>query len=144
MRVSADSAIGSGDESETLASVNVIAATLAEVSEQIIGSLRSPGFLDHLCRLTAEALACDQSHTLLFRPADDVFEVIAGSGESAEEREAGRIVRVPRVHMAVLLERLEHDEVALVGSVPPDYTATAAPSWHAAGASAWRSDTAGS
>ena len=45
-----------------------VTAALARVGQEMISSLDTPVILERLCRLTAEVLECDYSHTLLWQP----------------------------------------------------------------------------
>ncbi|MDG2308758.1 MAG: PAS domain S-box protein [Candidatus Binatia bacterium] len=105
-------------EQEARAEGATVAAALAEVGQELISSLNSPDFLDRLCALTAQHLSCESSHSLLLRPEDDVFELIAGTYATNEDREASMGLRVPRHLMDVLTERLRDTEVATVGTIP--------------------------
>ncbi len=97
-----------------------ISKALARVGRELIGTLDTPGFLDRLCQVTTEVLGCDASHTLLWHADEDVFRPIAGHGAAPDEQEAARVMKVPRAMMSVLLARLEHDDVAQVGTIPPE------------------------
>jgi len=72
------------------------AGTLAEVGRGMISSLSTPVLLERLCRLTAEALECDFSHTWLWQASDDAYVPVAGYGFSAEQWESLRLLRIPR------------------------------------------------
>jgi PAS domain S-box-containing protein len=97
-----------------------VSQALARVGRELITALDTPRLLDRLCHVTAEVLQCDTSHTLLWQPEEDVFRPIAGYGATSEEQEAARLIKVPRGLMSELLSRLERDEVAQVGTTPPD------------------------
>ena len=97
-----------------------ISAALVRVGQELMVSLDTPGFLDRLCRVAAEVLGCEASHTLLWQVEEDTFKPIAGYGATAEEQEAARIMKVPRALMSDLLSRLESDDVAQVGTIPAD------------------------
>ncbi len=105
-------------EQEARAEGAAIAATLAQVGQELISSLNSSNFLDQLCALSAEHLQCDSSHTLLRRATDGVFELIAGTYDSADEREASIGLTVPDELMAGLVERLRDTEVSAVHTLP--------------------------
>jgi signal transduction histidine kinase/FixJ family two-component response regulator len=97
-----------------------VSAALARVSRELIGYLDTPVLLERLCALTAELLECDSSYTLLADPKEDVFVPLAGHGATAEELEVARVVKVPRVFMSLLLERLRDDDVAEVHTIPTE------------------------
>jgi PAS domain S-box-containing protein len=97
-----------------------ISGALARVGHVLIAALDTSDLLTRLCQVTAEVLGCDSSQTLLFRPNEDAFTPIAGYGATPEEQEAAKGMKVPRSMMSVLLARLESDDVAEVGTIPPD------------------------
>jgi signal transduction histidine kinase len=66
--------------------------------------------------VSAEVLACDISHTLLWQPDEDVFAPVASYGATPEEKEIARVVKVPRGMMASLLGRLESDDATQASS----------------------------
>lgn len=101
----------------------VIASTLAQVGRQLISSLNSADFLDKLCALSAEHLDCESGHTLLLRPEENAFELIAGTYPTVDERNATLGLKVPAEMMAVLLERLRDSEVASASTVPEPFLA---------------------
>ena len=108
-------------EEEARAADATIAATLADVAQELISSLNSPGFLDRLCALSAQHLQSESSHTLLLRAEDRAFELIAGTYASSEEREETLGLRVPAEMMEVLVDRLADADVSTVGTVPESF-----------------------
>lgn len=88
-----------------------VSAALARVGQELIQSLDWPVLLERLGRLTVEALACDCSHTLLWEPAAHAYAMTAGYGDSAEQWESMRVLKVPRSAISGLIARLERDEV---------------------------------
>jgi signal transduction histidine kinase/putative methionine-R-sulfoxide reductase with GAF domain len=96
-----------------------VSAALARVGQELMASLDVPGFLDQLGRVTAEVLECESSHTLLYRPDEDVYAPVAGFGATPEERQVAQLVKVPRAMMSELLARLEQEDVALGDTIPP-------------------------
>lgn len=101
----------------------VVASTLAQVGQQLISSLNSANFLDRLCALSAEHLDCESGHTLLLRPEENAFELIAGTYPTVDERDAALGLKVPTEMMSVLVERLRNREVTSVGTVPEPFLA---------------------
>jgi PAS domain S-box-containing protein len=91
-----------------------VSAALARVGRELIPSLDTPVLLDQLCRLTKEVLACDFSHTFLRDPDEDLFAVVAGHGDTPEQLETLRALRVPGSMVAALLTRLEQDGLTQV------------------------------
>jgi PAS domain S-box-containing protein len=95
-----------------------VSAALARVGGELIASLDTPDLLDRLCRVTADVLGCDASHTLFWHPEENVFRPIAGYGATPEEEQVAQVIRVPRAAIADLLARLEQDDVTQVGVIP--------------------------
>jgi PAS domain S-box-containing protein len=89
-----------------------IAASLAQVGRALIAALDTPAILDRLCQLTAEVLGCDFSHTWLWQAHEDGYVPVNGWGDSAEQWEALRVLKLPRsVMRACGLGRLEEGEL---------------------------------
>jgi signal transduction histidine kinase len=104
-----------------------ISAALAQAGQELIAALDTPTtLLDRLCRVTADVLACDSSHTLLWEPNGESFKPIAGYDATSEQYAKAQVVNVPGAMMSVLRSRLQHDEVAELGTIPTD--ALSAPS----------------
>lgn len=68
---------------------------LARAGAELIATLDLPETLERLCRLTTELLDCDSSHTILWHAQDDSYTAAATCGESAEDDEAIRHMRLP-------------------------------------------------
>lgn len=98
----------------------LVLSALARIGHEMIAQLNSPTLLNRLCELTAEALGCELSHTLLWRPDENTYAPMAGYGATPEEDELVRVLRVPPGMMGILFERLNRDDVAEVSTVPPD------------------------
>jgi signal transduction histidine kinase len=88
-----------------------IAAALARVGQELISSERTPALLERLCRVTAEVLGCDYSHTWICDPRELVYTVAAAYGESPEDLEALRVLKVSRTFFAPLVQQLERDGI---------------------------------
>ncbi len=102
-----------------------VSTALARAAHELIRALDRPDLLERLCELTADALGCDSSSTLLWRADEDVYVPVAQYGATAEEQEIARVMKVPRAVMTVLLSRLEEDDVAQVGTVPESVLSSA-------------------
>ncbi|MDX2170885.1 MAG: PAS domain-containing sensor histidine kinase [Deltaproteobacteria bacterium] len=87
-------------------------AALARVGRELIASLDTPVLLQRLCELTTEVFGCEASHTFL--PTADGFAVVAGTGDTPEQYEAQRALRLPTALIAPIVERLERDGVLQV------------------------------
>jgi len=85
----------------------------------MIASLNTPEILERLCRLTAEVLGCDCSHTILWRPEDNTYVVAAGYGDTPEQWETMQVLEVP-AEMVVSLET----RLTLEGMVEVEVTAS--------------------
>lgn len=88
-----------------------ISMGLARVGHELIASLDTRAILDRLCQLTAQLLDCDCSHTVLASPDDDEFIPVAGYGDSAEDWESMRVLKIPRAAMESVLARFERNEI---------------------------------
>jgi PAS domain S-box-containing protein len=95
-----------------------VSAALARVGKELMTALGTPDFLDRLCAVTAQVLRCHASHTLMWRPNEDVYVPVAGYGMSPEQEAIARLIKVPRQLMAELLARLEDADVGHVGTIP--------------------------
>lgn len=95
-----------------------VAGALARVQGELLAHLDQPDFLDRLCRVTADVLHCESASTLLRRADQNVFVVIAGAGYSTAEVEVARLLEIPIEQMTSLLDKLAHDDVAAIPSVP--------------------------
>lgn len=69
---------------------------LVRAGQELITTLDLPDTLRRLGRLTAELLDCDTSHTILWQKEDESYTAAASYGESAEDAEAIRHMRLPR------------------------------------------------
>lgn len=81
---------------QALATEAQIGGALALVGRELIASLNSADLLDRLCRLTTEVIGCDFSHTWLWQPEEEVTVAVAGYGDSPEQWDALRLLRLPR------------------------------------------------
>jgi PAS domain S-box-containing protein len=84
-------------------------AALARVGRELIGSHDAATLLRRLCQLTAEVFACDVSHTLLFE-GNEAF-VAAGHGDTVEQSESLRALRVPRSMLDPVVGVLDREGV---------------------------------
>lgn len=103
-----------------------VAAVLARIGQELIASLDTPVLLERLCQLTAEALGCDCSHTVLFDPEQDAYVPLCSYGDTPEQWESSRLVKIPRASLSGLIAQLESYEVvqmAFAGMSPDDLVA---------------------
>lgn len=92
---------------ERLKEEGAISATLARVGQELISSLDTPDIVAHLCQLMVQSLGCDSSHTLLWRPEEGAYVMVAGYGNTPEQWETLRMLHIPRQAIADLLPHLE-------------------------------------
>jgi PAS domain S-box-containing protein len=88
-----------------------IAGALARVGQELISSLSSPALLDRLCQLTTEALGCDHSYTWLWHASDEAFVPVASYGDSPEQWDMMRLVKLGRSALATQLDGMERNGV---------------------------------
>jgi signal transduction histidine kinase len=91
-----------------------VSGALVRAGNELISALDAPTQLDRLCQLTAEHLGCDLSHTWLHESSDDAYVARAGFGQTLEEHEEMRVLRLVHPALAPLLERLQADEVVVL------------------------------
>lgn len=91
-----------------------IATALARVGRALISSLDAPVLLQRLCQITAEILGANNSHTLLWRPEEGMFVPVSGFGDTPEQSEYTRLLKIPRVWIAGVIAQLEWDDVVEV------------------------------
>ncbi len=87
-----------------------VSTALAGVGRDLMQLLDRPLLLDRMCALTAYALGCDASHTLMLDAGKDRFTVIAGYGDTAEESEALRVLAIPVSMMRDFMSRFDDQE----------------------------------
>jgi len=88
-----------------------VSAALARAGRELIVALDRPALLEQMCRLTAQLLDCDVSHTLFWDPSERVYAVAAGYGDIPEHWEAIRVLKIPHAVVAKLIRRLEQDDL---------------------------------
>lgn len=103
-------------EARALAAVT---SALTRVSRTLIEHLNEPGLMDALCRVTAEELGIDVSHTLMCDASSKRFRSVASHGATPEETVFAAMVEIPEERMAGLLARLALDDVSDVTSPEP-------------------------
>src|SRR5262245_33766874 len=91
-----------------------MAASLARVGGERVTLLNTPMLLSRLCQLAAEEVQCDACHACLWQPQDAVYLPIAGWGNTPEQWEAVRRLKLPGECMTNLVARLVAEEVVLV------------------------------
>lgn len=105
-----------------------VSFALARIGKEMMSSVNTPTLLQRLCQLTAQALDCDFSHTWLWQPDEEIFIPVAGWGDTPEQWESLRVLRIPHALVARLLEHLErHDLVQITLTQPQDLLPAALP-----------------
>jgi PAS domain S-box-containing protein len=85
---------------------------VARVSRELIGALGSAALLDRLCRVMTEVLHCDFSHTWIKDADEEAFLSVAGHGDTSEQWESMRALKVPLAVVPGLVERLQSEGFA--------------------------------
>jgi len=91
-----------------------VSAALAQAGQAIISSLSGADMLNRLCEVTARALGCERSHTLLYDEREPVLRIAAGFGDSDEEAAVSSALRLPTELAASIVARLRDDDVTQV------------------------------
>jgi len=95
-------------------------AALARVGSELLSSVATPVLLDHLTRLTAEALHCNASHIFLW-DRDAQTYIAKSAHDDPEHWETLRVMRFPLSVVGPLQEPLDRGEMANVvcSQAPP-------------------------
>jgi PAS domain S-box-containing protein len=96
---------------------SAVSAALAQAGQAMISSLSGADMLTRLCEVTARALGCDRSHTLLFDDREPVLRITAGFGDSPDEAMQSTAMRLPTDLAASVVARLRDDDVTQVDHV---------------------------
>ena len=88
-----------------------VSSALAKVGQQLIASLGTPSLAEDLCELTATMVDCDCGYALLWSADDAAYVPTACYGDSAEQWESLRVLRLPRETLAPLLDTAPQVEV---------------------------------
>lgn len=91
-----------------------VSAALGRVSREMIAGLGTHAVLDRLCQVTAQALQCEFSHTWLWSPEEQAYTTVAGYGDSPEQWESMRALKVPGSVVARLVAQLNRDDVVAI------------------------------
>jgi signal transduction histidine kinase len=114
-------AIETADLYQSQQEESAVSTALAYVGRQLISFLNSPVLLDRLCQVTAEALRCDFSHTLLWTADENAFIPVSGFGDPSEQWELVRLLKVPRELLREQLIGFDGDrlpQIVLSDAVP--------------------------
>ena len=91
-----------------------VAGVLAHVGQELISSLDTPVLLQRLCRLTAEALECDTSATILWDSRENVWRPMLFHGASPEDSALFEMLRLPPEMFSGILSLLRDADVEQV------------------------------
>jgi signal transduction histidine kinase len=83
-----------------------INAALARVAQEMIASLDTATVLERLCRVTTEVLGCDCGHTLLWIPEEKAYRNVAGYGDTPEQWETLRAMKIPQESAVALASQM--------------------------------------
>jgi signal transduction histidine kinase len=95
-----------------------VSAALARVGRELLSSVDAPALLERLCQVTTQVLGCESSHTLLYRSEERVFTAVAGHGDSPEDWESIKLLRLPAEVFGPLVARFDHVEVQEIDPRP--------------------------
>lgn len=90
-----DELLSRQQKEHALAEEATVSSALVRVGREMLSVADSPDLLERLCRVTAENLHCDASHVFLWDPKEDFYLCIAGHGDTPEQEEILRVLRVP-------------------------------------------------
>jgi PAS domain S-box-containing protein len=79
-----------------------VARVLARMGRELLAPLNTAGLLEHLCRLTSEALEGSWCCTLLWQREEAVYRVVANWGYAAAQQERLGVLTVPAEAVATL------------------------------------------
>lgn len=109
-----------------------VSGALVRAGHELISTLDAPTQLDRVCQLTAAVLGCDLSHAWLHETSDDTYVLRAGFGQTREEEEATRVLRLAPSALAALLDRLRAQSVVAVDAATHEALQLAPLARHAA------------
>jgi signal transduction histidine kinase len=105
-----------------------VSGALAQAGHELISAFDQPTILERLSQLTTGLLQCDTSHTYLWERGDDAFVPVSAYGDTPEQWEAIRVMKIPHAVVARLLARLERDELVEIDmAAAPDLIPAAGP-----------------
>jgi PAS domain S-box-containing protein len=88
-----------------------ISAALARVGREMISCVDAAVLLDRLCELNTEVLGCDFTRTWLYQAEEDTFGLVSAHGDTLEQSESARLVKIPRPALQSHLRILDHEDV---------------------------------
>jgi PAS domain S-box-containing protein len=104
-----------------------VSGALAHVGRELLSSFDLPGLPERLSRVAAELLGCETTHTLLWRPDDEAFAVVAAHGVDVDDLEALRVVQFSPGELVDVIAALGEGAVALLGGTGPSEQAELPP-----------------
>jgi signal transduction histidine kinase/DNA-binding response OmpR family regulator len=88
-------------------------AALARVGRELISLVGAPPILERLCELSTEVLQCDRSYTLLWRPKEKAYRLVASWGYSPAEQQTLLGLAIPRQPQEEIEMRMRAGEEAI-------------------------------
>lgn len=92
----------------------LVSTALARLGQEMISSFHTSTLLERLCRVTAEVLECDVSHTFMARAEDGSFVPVAGYGATAQPWESLKLLALPREYLTDALGLFEKQDLLQV------------------------------
>jgi len=81
-----------------------VASALAMAGQELIGCTVVAELVRRLCRVTTAVVGCDCSHTWLWQPKEEAFAPVASFGDTPEQWQARRLIRLPRDQVSPVFE----------------------------------------
>jgi signal transduction histidine kinase len=91
-----------------------VASVLARAGREMLRVLETPHILERLCALTTEALGCDVSHTIVRDAETGCWKAVAHHGNTPQQWELIRSIRVPAAQTPHLSNRLRQHGVVQI------------------------------
>ncbi|MBI3784396.1 MAG: GAF domain-containing protein [Deltaproteobacteria bacterium] len=104
----------------------VVSGALARVGQELIASLDGQTDLDAFCRLVADVLRCEICHTWLWSDKEDAYVPAGDFGDTREQWELLRLLRLPRAAETWLTGAQDEDVVQVAPADHPSAAVRAA------------------
>lgn len=102
------------DRERALREEATLSSALARVGAEMLAVADSPDLLDRVCRLACETLQTDAAHVFLLDSKEGEFACIASHGDTREQQEILRVLRIPATAIVPLLTRLKEGPEIIV------------------------------
>ena len=97
-----------------------IHAILTRIGREFTATLDTAELLNHICSLTAQALACDYASLSVRYPIESAFLFSASYGESHEQQETRRVLTILGMNTAGLMSRFQGQQIVEVQVDDPE------------------------